>query len=114
IYNNKNQLDKENHSVRSIDITRTFRKLILRHYRTKKRPSDYAEMMHLSAGYLNDTIKKVIGQNITSYIQQVSITEAQRLLYHTALSIKEIAEKVGYDDPQYFSRVFSKITQQIP
>ena len=114
IYNTKIQLDIEKHSVRRMDITRTFRKLVLLHFKHKKSPSDYAELMHISVGYLNDTIKLVTGQNVSTYIQNTSIVEAQRLLYHTTLSIKEISENVGYDDSHYFSRVFSKITSQSP
>ena len=32
--------------------------------------------------------------------------EAKRLLVHTALTAKEIAYELGYDDPAYFSRLF--------
>ncbi|MCL6216932.1 helix-turn-helix domain-containing protein [Zunongwangia pacifica] len=114
IYNSNMQLDMKKYSVRRMDITRTFQKLLLLKYKTVKAPAEYAEMMNISLGYLNDTVKMVTGQNVSNCIQQITIKEAQRLLYHSTLSVKEIAEKVGYDDPQYFSRIFSKITRDSP
>jgi len=36
------------------------------------------------------------------------LLEAKRLLIHTTLSAKEIAYDLGYEDPAYFNRLFSK------
>lgn len=44
------------------------------------------------------------------YMHGSKITEACRLMVQTDLKIHEIAERVGYDDPLYFSRKFRKIT----
>jgi YesN/AraC family two-component response regulator len=35
--------------------------------------------------------------------------EAQRLLYHLGLTVKEIADYIGIEDDKYFNRLFSKI-----
>ena len=37
------------------------------------------------------------------------MARASQLLTQTALQIQEVAQRVGYDDPLYFSRTFSKL-----
>lgn len=58
--------------------------------------------------YLNDTVKAVTGFSLSYFIQQEILAEAQRLLFYTELSIKEIADRLGYEDPKYFIRFFGK------
>jgi AraC-like DNA-binding protein len=42
------------------------------------------------------------------------LDQARHLLASTPLSVKEVAERVGYDNPLYFSRVFSSQMQVTP
>jgi len=42
------------------------------------------------------------------------IVEAKRELYTKDLSVKEIAFKLGFEDPAYFSRFFKKETSRSP
>ena len=102
------------HSQRSIELTKKFKQLVRIHYRDKKKPSDYAGLMRFSINYLNDTIKAVTGFTATYFIQQELLREGQRLLCYTDLSIKEIAAYLGYDDPKYFNRLFSKLAGVSP
>ena len=48
------------------------------------------------------------------FLIRTRIGQACQLLDLTALSIKEIAAKVGYQDPYYFSRLFKKVTSCSP
>lgn len=97
------------HSNRSIGITKHFRQLLRHHYKTVKKPSEYAAQMNITASYLNDTVKTVTGFSVTYYIQQELMREAQRLLYHSDFSVKEIADQLGFEDEKYFNRLFSKV-----
>jgi AraC family transcriptional activator of pobA len=106
--------DMKQHSLRSTAIVASFRKLLRDNYKDIKSPIEYANKMHISLGYLNDTLKMITGNTVSSSIQEEAIREAQRLLWHSDLSIKEIASTVGFDDPKYFSRIFSKITNKSP
>ncbi|MRX68576.1 AraC-type DNA-binding protein [Flavobacterium resistens] len=106
--------DMKEHSVRSTAIVTSFRKLLRENFKEIKSPTEYANRMNLSLGYLNDTLKMVTGNTVTSSIQEEAIREAQRLLWYSDLSIKEIASTIGFDDPKYFSRIFSKITDKSP
>lgn len=96
------------YSSRSIEIVKTFRKLVREQYIHWKKPSKYAGIMNISVSYLNDTVKSVTGFSATNLIQQEVFREAQRLLCFTNKSIKEIAIQLGYEDYKYFIRLFSK------
>ena len=102
--------DMKQHSERSTVIFTTFRKLVRNNYKEIKSPQEYANLMSLSPGYLNDTVKNISGSTVSYYIQEEAMREAQRLLWYADSSIKEISHAVGFEDPKYFSRIFSKIT----
>ncbi|WP_409012660.1 helix-turn-helix domain-containing protein [Dyadobacter sp. 3J3] len=63
---------------------------------------------------MNDTAKAVTGFPLTYFIQQEVINKAQRLLYYSEMSIKEIAYTLGYEDDKYFIRLFGKSTGSSP
>ncbi|UAJ79517.1 helix-turn-helix domain-containing protein [Leifsonia sp. ZF2019] len=52
---------------------------------------------------------KHFGMPVQSYVQGRRMTAAGRLLSETGLSVTEVAGVVGYSDPAYFSRVFSRV-----
>ncbi|TDW51832.1 AraC-like DNA-binding protein [Flavobacterium sp. 270] len=106
--------NKEQHSLRSNAIVTSFRKLLRQNYKEIKSPQEYANMMNLSLGYLNDTLKHLTGNTVSHSIQEEAMREAQRLLWYSELSIKEIASAIGFEDPKYFSRIFSKLTNKSP
>jgi AraC-like DNA-binding protein len=106
--------DMKQHSVRSTTIVSTFRKLLRDNYKEIKSPQEYANLMNLSLGYLNDTLKMITGNTVSHSIQEEAIREAQRLLWYSDASIKEISDTVGFEDPKYFSRIFSKVIGTSP
>jgi AraC-like DNA-binding protein len=84
------------------------RALVERHFTTVHAPKDYAEMLCVSQNHLNSAVKKALGKTIGDLLHERLVLEAQRLLYHTELSVKEIAFRLNYDDPSYFTRFFRK------
>lgn len=76
---------------------------------TAKRPTENAEQLNISTSYLNECVKNTTGHSVSYHIQQRVILEAQRLLYYSDGSVKEIATELGYDDYPYFSRLFTKV-----
>ena len=52
--------------------------------------------------------------NFKTYINQIRIAEAQRLLKESKLTISEIAYSVGFSSPSNFNRVFKKLTGKAP
>lgn len=66
--------------------------------------------VHLSPSYLSRLFKKVTGENLSAYVQNIRIEEAKILLKTTELRAYEVGERVGIPDPVYFSRIFKKMT----
>jgi AraC family transcriptional regulator, transcriptional activator of pobA len=99
---------------RSLQLTRAFRILIRKNYKTLKSPSEYAEMLTISRGYLTEVVREVTGKPAQHWIHHEILIEAKRLLAFTHLTVKEIAYELGYSDHTYFSRLFSKIENQSP
>lgn len=97
------------HESRAIQLTRTFRILVRKEFKTMKSPSAYAEALNISRGYLTDIIREVTGKSAQYWIHQEVLIEAKRLLSFTHLTVKEIAYELGYSDHAYFSRLFSKV-----
>lgn len=102
------------HSARNIEITKTFRELLRHHDKSVRSTSQFAAKMNITPSHLNDTVKSVTGFPVTYHIQQELIREAQRLLCFSDRTIMEIAGDLGFDDPKYFTRLFSKVTGVAP
>lgn len=104
----------ENFIGRPRQIVQEFKDLIKTHFKSLKKPSGYAEQMHISVSYLNDTVKAQTGYSATHLIQQEVIGEAKKQLKYSTKTIKEIANNLGYDDYKYFIRLFTKIVNSSP
>ncbi|HVZ38418.1 MAG TPA: helix-turn-helix transcriptional regulator [Candidatus Kapabacteria bacterium] len=95
-------------------LVNRLRSLIEENYGTVHAPREYAEMLCVSQNHLNNTTRRTIGKTIGDLVHERIILEAQRLLFHTAMSVKEIAFQLNYDDPSYFTRFFRKHTGVAP
>ena len=104
----------QRYSGRAAEITSGFRMLVSQHYMKQMKPSDYAALLNISATYLNEVVQYQTGATSTYWIQQETMLAAKRLLYHTDLTVKEVAYQVGFADHAYFSRLFRKRVRQTP
>lgn len=77
-------------------------------------PNEYAKELKISMKTLHATVKEYTGLACGEYIRSKTIIEAKRLLSYTALSAKEIAYKLGFNDTAYFSRFFKRETTLSP
>lgn len=67
-----------------------------------------AEKLSLTQRYLSDTLKKETGKTTTEHIQFFLIDVAKDLLLAPKASVAETAYQLGFEYPQYFSRLFKK------
>lgn len=88
--------------------------LIERHIHTHKQPSQYAEMMNLSAYQLNAITKASLGKTCSELINEQIILEAKRYLLATTNQVTQVAYHMGYEDVSYFIRFFKKHTGHSP
>lgn len=64
--------------------------------------------MRMSRSTLHLKLVALTGMSITRYVRALRLSKAKDLLASSELTISEIAYAVGFDDPKYFSRVFSE------
>lgn len=69
---------------------------------------EIADKMSVTQRYLSDTLKKETGKTTTEHIQLFLINEAKDLLLAPNASISGTAYQLGFEYPQYFSRLFKK------
>ena len=71
---------------------------------------DIAKEVNLSSYYFSRFYKSATGINFSDRLTGIRIEKAKDYLKGTELSIKEVSYMVGYTDPNYFSKMFKKIT----
>ena len=87
---------------------------IQEHYNENISVNDLAEQYNMSPNYFSSVFKKEMGSSPVSYITQLRMKKSMELLERSDLSVVDIARKVGYDEGQYFFRVFKKYTGMTP
>ncbi len=75
---------------------------------------DMARMTEISKCYFCKLFKKLNGKTLSEYIKYVRINEAYLLLKGTGMSVTDVALAVGYNDINYFSRVFKSFMGTSP
>ena len=73
-----------------------------------------ADLTGYSSGYLSRVFRQEFGVSIHDYVLESRMTLARELLLHTHLRVYEIARNVGYDDSNYFIKVFRGFTGMTP
>ncbi len=69
---------------------------------------------HINSTYISRMFKKYTKVSFITYINELRIKKALELLKDTDLSIKEIAQRVGYNNLNYFYRNFKAVTGTTP
>lgn len=69
---------------------------------------EVAHENHVSPNYLSYLFKKYTGFNLWEYVIKLRMEESRRLLLDTDMRRYEIADKVGYESPEHFSKIFKK------
>lgn len=72
------------------------------------KPGAIAARMQLSASHLRAVFQQHTGQPLSRWLLETRMDRARALLTTTKLSVKEVAVAVGFSDPLYFSRVFTR------
>ena len=69
---------------------------------------EIAEHVYLSQNYLSGLFRRKMGKTITQYIVDVRMDQAKTLLRNRSLKLYDVAERVGYRDANYFTKIFKK------
>lgn len=72
------------------------------------------DTFHFSPDYLNRVFRRMTGMTLSTYIQDIRLSEAMHLLNTTENSVESIAEKIGYHNLGFFYRKFKEKYHQLP
>lgn len=70
--------------------------------------------LNISTSHFSNIFKEATGETFTEVLTNIRIEKAKQLLKETSLRNYEIAERVGFSDPHYFSIAFKKMTGKTP
>ncbi|MBQ8292068.1 MAG: helix-turn-helix domain-containing protein [Clostridia bacterium] len=76
--------------------------------------NDICKALHYNKSYIFKQFKLATSCSVMSYFRKLKIEEAKKLLRETNLSVTQIANKLAFDTPNYFSKTFKKITGYTP
>jgi len=99
--------DEHRQAVRDTLVQR-FRALLELHYRRHRPVSYYALALQVSPDHLSRACRAVAGLSALDLVQDRVLLEARRLLAYTPATVADIAQELGYEDPGYFSRFFTR------
>jgi AraC family transcriptional activator of pobA len=85
-----------------------FRRLLERDHAKEHAVSAYARAVGLTPGHLNALCRRALGRTAGACIRERLGLEARRLLLYTDLRAAEVATRLGFADPAYFSRFFRR------
>lgn len=98
---------------RRSDIEQAIR-FIKENYFRPLRLQDVAAKVNLSENYFSHLFSKNTGQSFVNYLQEFRVHKAKELLREGSRPWFEIGEKVGFDNPKYFSKIFKRHTRLTP
>ena len=98
----------------NIELFERFESLLEQHYLKHWTVSQYAGALSITPTHLSRITRSATGRSASNLIVERVVREARRNLAYTTLPISTIAYTLGFNDPAYFSRMFSEATGLSP
>ena len=89
-----------------LELFQAFARLLEAEFTSHHDAAWYAGQLAVSPNHLAAILSTLTGLSTKKLVSDRLMTEAQRLLRHTNLTVQQVAYRLGYDDPLYFSRAF--------
>lgn len=107
-------LENQNNLQKTHPLVTKIQKYIAKNLQNKITLAEIGEDAHYSPIYCDIIFKRETGRSIIGYLQEQRIIESKKYLAEGILPLKEIAETCGFEDYNYFARVFKKKTGYTP
>ncbi|MEV5612779.1 helix-turn-helix transcriptional regulator [Streptomyces sp. NPDC052225] len=98
----------------SSDTFRRFHAAVERDHAVTRRVEDYAAALGYSPRTLTRATLAATGRTAKQYVDERVLLEAKRLLWHSGLPAKEVADALGFPDPSDFTKFFRLRTGVTP
>jgi AraC family transcriptional activator of pobA len=103
----RRRLARTDRSDPATALVRRFVEQVELRFRERHLLDAYAGELGVSTPHLSRVCRAVTGQPATRILQERLMIEARRDLVYTAMSVSQIAFRLGFSDPAYFSRFFT-------
>lgn len=90
------------------ELVEKVKEMIEKNYQQDISLGRLAQLFYVSQPYLSKIFKQEMGVNLNNYITEVRMQRAKYLLEETDKKVSEIARMVGYEEPNYFTKVYKK------
>ncbi|MEM6343273.1 MAG: helix-turn-helix transcriptional regulator [Bacteroidota bacterium] len=91
-----------------------FQELVEQQCFQTRKVKDYANALGFSSKKLNMVVQSIAQKSAKIFIDEILILKIKRLLINSPLSAKEIAYKVGFEEPSNLFKFFKRYTQSTP
>lgn len=98
----------ENHLVTAI------KNMLAEKIDTPVRVGDICAALGYSESYLGKLFREQTGETIAAYAVRIRVKRAKQLIREGRYNFTEISDALAFDNPQYFSRVFRRVTGMSP
>lgn len=97
-----------------VQVHRRFSARLERDFALHHDSAHYAVALGMPAATLSRTLAQITGRTTKELVTARVMLEARRLLRFTDLAVGEVAHRVGFSDPLYFSRAFKRDAGEAP
>lgn len=111
------RIQKDNHQLKEDSESKLFKDfslLVEMNFKKMHAVTDYANRLGISPKSLTKNFQKTGTNTPSNFIKNRIILEAKRQLIYSTDSVKQIAFDLGFNDPAYFTRFFTKATTKSP
>jgi AraC family transcriptional activator of pobA len=98
----------------AVDLVARFREMLEQRFQARTSVEDYAALLGVSQSRLRQSCVTAAGASPSSLVHARLMIEAKRQLLYTGRSVAEIGYDLGFDDPAYFTRFFTRRAGQSP
>lgn len=100
---------RESEKTKSIKPIRQAKEYVEEHFSEKILLEDIASIVDLNPVYFSALFKKETDMNFSTYLINIRMEQAKKMLITTNDTIAAIGDAVGYGDQKYFSQLFKKV-----
>ena len=111
------RIQKENHEIKENSESKLFKDfsvLVEMNFKKMHSVTSYANRLGVSPKSLTKNFQKIGTNTPSDFIKNRIILEAKRQILYSTDTVKQIAFNLGFNDPAYFSRFFTKSTSKSP
>jgi AraC family transcriptional regulator, transcriptional activator of pobA len=100
--------DRPDPDAAEVQLLRRFVRALERGYARHHDAGHYADELRVPPAALSRALTEITGRGTKELVLDRVMSEAARLLRFTGLTVQQVALRLGYDDPLYFSRAFKR------